>query len=533
MKSRANGICISFVLAAASLPAADEDSSIVYSLSGARANEYYGYSLAPMGDVDGDGVPDFAVGAIEQIFSPEGTGKVDLVSGKTGTVIRTWHGERQAQEFGKSITSIHDLDGDGKNDIAIADYGRLIYLFSTGTGELIRKIDTTKFIGTAGIKVLEYEDVDGDATNDILVGQPNQDAGPGQQDPIGVGRVSIYSTGQGNLIWEVMGRIKNAQLGVSIARLGDIDGDGISDIAVGESHGWGYTGKHEPGTVYILSGLDGKELRQLGNDASLPYFGYRMANVGDLDGDGHPELAISSPGFGFGANTDIGWVGVYSTRTFEILRSFRGIDAPHGLFLGDQLGIEISSAGDADGDGVPDLLLGTSRFGTDPGRAEWGRVELRSGKTGDVLADYEGMQADDNFVSSLAPLGDIDGDGRSEFLIGSQRYPPPLGFGRAAVVKYRPELPTFLRGDANQDGRVNIADMVFILRVIYAGQDSGSCPLSLDVDGDSKLDFLDAFAIFFYVFRFGFAPASPFPECSRYGGFQAPKFDCPSFECRQ
>jgi FG-GAP repeat protein/dockerin type I repeat protein len=447
-------------------------------------------------------------------------------------VIRTWHGERQAQRFGEAITSIQDLDEDGRNDIAIADDADKVHIYSTSSGGLIREIDARRDLGSGGIKVLGFSDVDEDGTPDLLVGQPGQSSG-GIGSTIGVGRVATYSARNGSLIWEVMGQLHEGLLGVSIAKLDDIDGDAVNDLAVGESHGWGFTGTHEPGTVYILSGKNGRELRQLGNDPSLPYFGYRMANVGDLDGDGHPELAISSPGYGLGVYRDIGGVGIYSMRTFELLRFFKGVDGPKGLFLGDQLGIEISSAGDADGDGVPDLLLGTSRFGSDPGRAEWGRVELRSGKTGKLLAGYEGKQESDDFVSSLAPLGDIDGDGRSEFLIGSLRYPPPEGFGRAAVVKYRPELPKFLRGDANQDGRVNIADMVFIFSVIYAGQDPGSCPLSLDVDGDNRLDFLDAFTIFFYVFRDGYAPASPFPECSRYGGFQPPNFDCSSFECRE
>ncbi len=527
MKPRAVIIFILCVLhGTALLTASEEESSILYTLSGAQMYDEFGYSLAPLGDVDGDGAPDFAVGAIQTFFNSDARGKVQVFSGKDGKLLWTWRGERQAQEFGESICAISDLDHDGKKEVGVSDTADMVRIYSTGSGELIKSINIRKGPISIVPKILEVNDINHDGQPDLLAGQPgHSDSGKSE------GRIAVYSISDGALIWEVMGRFNDGLLGDSIAGIEDVDGDGVNDVAAGESHGWYAAFPHEPGTVYILSGTDGREIRQLGNDPELFFFGHRMANVGDLDEDGRPELAITAPGYGVGLYRDIGWIGIYSTRTSELIRSFQGVDGQFGLFLGDQLGVAVSSAGDADGDGVPDLLLGTSRFGTTSLRSQWGRIELRSGKTGALLSAYEGLQDRENFVSALASLGDIDGDGRSEFLIGSLDAPAPRGTGQVIAVKFRPELPLFLRGDGNQDGRVNIADVVSQIRVLYFDGPKGPCFRALDVDGDGTFDILDLLSLLEFLFQGGYSPAPPFPECGRYGGFDGRELECRSSVC--
>src|SRR5207249_12144308 len=108
-----------------------------------------------------------------------------------------------------------------------------------------------------------------------------------------------------------------------------------------------------------------------------------------IDGDGFADLAVSSPGYQTDRGWDQGWVGIYSGKTFEVIREFVGLDGKLSSdFRGDQLGYRLGSAGDVDLDGHPDPLIAAYRVGPVIGR-EAGRLDLRSGKTGKVLASYE------------------------------------------------------------------------------------------------------------------------------------------------
>src|SRR6185369_10981411 len=92
-----------------------------------------------MGDIDGDGAADFAVGAVQAYVDPEAKGYVWLVSGKTGEVIRELRGEAIGNRFGSSVAALQDLNGDGVIDIG-ADGGKDITIFCSASGEILKKI---------------------------------------------------------------------------------------------------------------------------------------------------------------------------------------------------------------------------------------------------------------------------------------------------------------------------------------------------------------------------------------------------------
>jgi hypothetical protein len=504
----------------------------IYSLVGkTQYCDHLGYSLAALGDIDGDGAADFAVGAVQAYVDPEAKGYVWVVSGSNGHVIRELQGEAIGNRFGRSIAAFEDVDRDGIVDLAVSG-GDDLFVFSSLTGEALKRFPVVRPNDDAGsLSFIAAGDLDGDGSIDILLGQPGYYA---RQKGVN-GRAAVYSGKEGRSLWDRIGESEDGNLGSSFAVVADADGDKLLDVAVGESHGYypedDFDENQPTGTVHILRGIDGREIRRLGEDLQIQYFGSAMANVGDLDGDKFPELIVGAPGYYEPGRMNLGWVGVYSTRTWTLIHRFVGIDIPHGLFFGDALGVAVSSAGDADGDRVPDFLLGARHFGSvGIGPASWGRVELRSGKTFGLLSVFEGSQAGpEPFVTTLGPLGDIDGDGRDEFLIGSIF--SKICSGQVFVVGHDPDLPAFRRGDANRDGVLDISDAIVLIGMLYFAEPRGPCLAALDLDGNHRVDLVDPVWIILYLFEGGYSPAPPFPDCGRYGGLRELKLGCDGSTC--
>jgi len=383
---------------------------------------------------------------------------------------------------------------------------------------------------------LAASDLDLDGVRDLIVGVPGQsgmdDSG---KEVWSVGRVTAYSgLDLRKILWNRMGTEKDNLLGRCVEVIGDVDGDGIQDVAAGEPMGvYGFE-HYRPGRVWILSGRDGSAIRTIDDHPSY-YFGQIMANVGDLNGDGYPELLISAPGYQTWLGRDQGWVGIYSTKTFEVLKSFAGLNGSPGIGVhGDALGYVMGSAGDVDLDGVPDILLGYHGEGKDAG--DHGRLYLRSGRTYELLSSYEDEQGfQQPWLGAVAPLGDVDGDGRPEFVIGSPGIPPTeddFAYGRVQVLRYEPNELRFIRGDANGDGKVDVSDAAAILAKLFFGEEDRGCLRAYDSNANGWIQMDDAVRILSYAFFGGLAPMSPFPDCGRFGGLRQDRFDCRVSTCR-
>lgn len=331
-------------------------------------------------------------------------------------------------------------------DILVVGHMRINGLEGGFTGELTDDAIFGRGLAAPG-------DLDGDGIGDLAVGAP------GYRNDEGVVWL-LHPNSGGHVRHQV--RIGPEQLGAdgpparsafgeSIAALGDLDGDGIGEIAVGASRD-GVDG-FRPGGVWILFlHPDGSVRRSQkitggvgGLEASVhdgDFFGVSLAALGDLDGDGVPDLAIGArrddgggSGLG-GAGEDTGavWI-VFLTREGRV-RSHQKISAVDGGFegvlaAGDEFGQSLASVGDLDGDGTPDLAVGAFRDdagGTNRG-AVWilflqpdGRVKAFS-KISELDGEFDG-QLDDNglFGSGVALLGDLDCDGHRELGVGQRRF---------------------------------------------------------------------------------------------------------------
>jgi hypothetical protein len=247
-----------------------------------------------------------------------------------------------------------------------------------------------------GFALAEVGDWNGDGRTDVAVSAPWISI-----DRPGV--VRVLSGWDGELLGEFTGDAPADWFGYSLAGGLDLDGDGISDLAIGAPGDPAGGGRR--GCVRFVSGRT-RALSDLRIDGSEDQAccGEALATLGDLDGDGRPELAVGAPGEGRAR----GVVRVHSGESLEVLRTFRGRAAEH------RFGAALASARDLDGDGFDDVIVGAPNEGRD--RPESGTVRVYSGATGRLLRSIIDSDRFARLGSSVAGLGDVTGDGWSEFV---------------------------------------------------------------------------------------------------------------------
>ena len=494
--------------------AADPD-FVRYKVTGEAPFDLLGRSVAPLGDVDGDAAPDFAAGAPEWTGTPAPGGRIVIVSGREGRIVRTLRNETGAPNFGAHVASAGDLDADGAQDVLLTAHG-LVEVRSGRTGELLLRIGE---VSEEPRKAVGIGDADGDGVPDLAVSYRD----------FPISRLAVRSGKTSNVLWGADGRLD--EFAWSFAALGDADGDGSPDLAIGEP---ALGRASEPGSIRVLRGKDGTTVYSVEGNPAGRSFGFSLAMLSDVDGDAVGELAVGSESFGVLDQERLGRVDVVSGRTGSPPvwnRTGRDFDRTGrgSSFLGERFGAQVGNAGDADGDGADDLLVWSPRDSQAPnGPVDDSRVHLHSGRTGALLAVYEAEERESHFGWALQGLGDVDGDGRSEFLVSAEVWrglaegrPASLeSAGRVYVMSYLGSGTAFVRGDANLDRRVDVSDAIALVRGLMAG-DSLPCEEAADLDRNGRNDTTDVVNILLFLFSDEVpAPDAPFPECGRFETFR-------------
>jgi len=376
-----------------------EDVKVVREWDGEAAGDQFGWIARVIGDVDHDGFDDFVTSAPTKNIHGENAGRVYVYSGRTGALIWSADGA-PGDQLGSGIEGAGDTDGDGVADvIASAPYIDTAYVYSGRDGRVLLTLHGEAKGDNFGQHVASAGDVDGDGHADIIVGAPN--AAAGGKD---AGRAYVYSGKDGHQLLALTGE-----------RPGDMFGSTVAGYAGGKYRflvvGAPGAGAHRSGRVYVYSGLSTRPKFVIDSDATGVALGYMFVSVlGDVDGDGVPDI-FASDWSNAAKGPGTGRAYVYSGRTGRQLFTFTGATAGEGF------GTTHSVAGDVNGDGRADLIVGSWQYG---GAAQsGGRAYLYDGRSGRLLRTYTGRIPGDTFGFDAVGMGASGENDEAELLITS------------------------------------------------------------------------------------------------------------------
>jgi hypothetical protein len=394
----------------------------VWSIEGSQDTAYVGNSIAGAGDVNGDGYGDVIVGASSFTNGSDDEGRATIYYGSamglSATANWTFEGNQTGAELGASVASLGDQNGDGYADVLVGvpgwdggqtDEGRVNFFNGSAGGPVAATpnfIESDQAGAAFGRSVAAAGDVNGDGFADALIGAPNHDNGQTDE-----GRVTVFSGSGGGFPFASSGFTTASP--PTVADAGDVNGDGYADVAIG---------------LPAHNGLEGRLALYLGSDAGLTVptswsptggqagnqLGSFVVGAGDVNGDGYADVMSSSsyPA----TNTGRAWV-YHGSPSGPSATADWTVDGAHA---GAQLGSAIASLGDVNGDGYTDVIVASSGY-TNPEMNE-GRASVYLGSPSGLGASpawsVEG-NATSASLSYVGGLGDVNGDGLSDFAVGS------------------------------------------------------------------------------------------------------------------
>ena len=422
----------------------------------------FGISIAAAGDVNGDGYGDVIVGASEFDNGQLGEGRVFAYHGSPTGLHTTpdWsvEGEQPGANFGVSVGTAGDVNGDGYDDVIVGanfydngqlDEGRALVYHGSAAGLATTPAWTAEgnqANGSFGYAARGAGDVNGDGYHDVIVGAPAYDNGQ-----LDEGRAYVYlGSPQGRKpapSWIVEGNQAGTQggcacFGQSVGTAGDVNGDGYDDVIVGApfyDHGQNNEGS---AFLYLGSALGLRKRASWRGEANQEnaYFGRAVGSAGDVNGDGYDDIVVGADyydqdqqdegaafvyhGSPSGPSTTAQWIG----------------DTNLG---GTRYGASVGTAGDVNGDGFGDLIVGAPSWWGTPstGGAAFAYFGSASGLPAapDWMGLGQGTYVAAQYGISVGTAGDVNGDGFDELLVGARHETRGEFFEGAAYSYHGPQ----------------------------------------------------------------------------------------------
>ena len=397
----------------------------------------FGESIAPAGDVDGDGVPDIVVGAPSE--GDDRPGQAHVFSGASGSALVSLASDNPQKRGNFGIGVAGSSNGSQGVRVIVtapresagrsAPRGGNLYLYKGTSSDVEDDTDSPNESpnGRFGFSIASAPDVDGDGISDVVVGAPSEVI---SKEPATTGRVYVLSGEDGDDVVELESQQEGVRLfGFSVDGMPDLNGDGTPDIVVGAV---GTSASSQPryaGAVYVYSGEDERFLLSMSspNGVADGRFGSAVAHVGDINGDDIPDVVVGAPGERTDVGNEVGRAYVFSGANGSLLHTLTSPSPQSSGRFGESVAGEI----DINGDGMPDVLVGAPSEASSAGR-----VHAFNGADGSLLATLQSPRDATNggFGTSLSTIGDLDGDGSRDVLVGATGESAPDGTERSGAA---------------------------------------------------------------------------------------------------
>lgn len=395
----------------------------------------YGYVVAAIGDVNGDGYDELAVGAPRHDVATYRGGAVFVFHGSPAgfNAEPDWivGGDQLGARFGSAVAGAGDVNDDGYDDLIVGAYRYfsgdpevgLVSVFHGSADGLALTPDWiatgTQANGRFGWAVAGAGDFNGDSIDDIVIGSPLAD-----DIATNTGLVALYLGSATGLLaipaWSVTGTGSAAQLGFAVAGAGDVNGDGFDDIVTGAP--FASVDDSATGQVSLLLGNALAQLPtmwQLDGSLANSQFGYAVGSGGDVNADSYADFLVGAPQFDNGQTGEGGaWLFCGGVDSAEICWHDDGdLAAAH-------FGQAVAIPGDVNDDGFDDLLIGAPGYTRD--QPQEGTVLIYFGSQTGAYPWFswhaDGNKAEAGLGATVAGLQRANNDNFADLLVGAPEF---------------------------------------------------------------------------------------------------------------
>ncbi|MGH7740655.1 MAG: FG-GAP-like repeat-containing protein [Candidatus Eiseniibacteriota bacterium] len=388
----------------------------------------FGYSACGVGDVNADGYSDFAI--TTEVAGPNGYAAYLYAGGPAGaSSTPIWQKENLAHPM--RVAAAGDVNGDGFDDVLLY-YGGPAFAgsFEVRYGSSSWLHDAADFSQSGAVSFAQSAqtagDVNGDGYADIVIGEPAFEAAfvyLGSSTGLQAASVQVVGDPSGNL---------STQYGISVAGVGDVNGDGYADVAVGAPDA--FVGPDRAGVAYIywgsVLGITGSYSQRLPPPGATD-FGMAVAPAGDMNGDGYADVMIGDPSLAVFANYGYAEVEAGSAAGLAGV-----LVTGLGQHVADNLGEDLFTAGDVNGDGFADALVVAPANGTGQSFVGWLKGHPSQPAYASTLAQFDSFG-----ILTARPAGDVNGDGFGDVLVAGSDYGDAVQIARLYYGQADPPAP--------------------------------------------------------------------------------------------